>query len=191
MSQQRKPHSMLEASIDSIQTENDIFSANENLTKKYESLPLELNAQHKPKFKKHEKVFGSLRFQFVFGGKPEDHMPGKNITGNFTVTYIVPYNPKNFNISLLKQFVETEHDNNIRYAHRMTNIAKKQEHIHIAKLSIESIRTWFRTQKLDSAAFMSAVETACENNYTTYIENSSGEHCTLAITPVHRDSLLG
>lgn len=133
--------------------------------------------------------FSSLRFQFVFGGKPEEHMSGKNITGNFTVTYIVPYT-ENFSLRALRAHIESEHDNNIKLAQRLTNLAKRNERIQISRLSIESIRAWFRLQKVGESDFSSAVTSACEQNYTTYIESIGLEQCTLAITPIRLGSLL-
>lgn len=142
-------------------------------------------------YSKAKTVRDTLRFQFVFGGAPEDHITGKNITGNMTVTYVVPYDPDHFTLGTLKSHVEAEHDNNIRLAQRLTNQAKKNEHLQIAKFSIESVRAWFNSQKLDVDEFMEAVKTSYLNNFTTHVECTGiGEPCRLLITPQFHDGLI-
>lgn len=153
-------------------------------------------APAKHKFKTHAYVKpkaarDSLRFQFIFGGTPDDWKPGKNITGNLTVTYMLPYDPQTFCLAALRTYVEAEHDNNIRLAHRLGNESKRNEHILIAKLSIESVRGWFKSQTLDAEEFHKAVCTAVDCNHTVFMDCVGlREKCRLSITAQHLDSLI-
>lgn len=127
-----------------------------------------------------------LRFQFIIGALPEDTKPGKNIQGSMTVTYHVPHTPDSVTLARLRSHVEHEHDENMRRATRTTNTNKRQERSGIARMSIESVRDWFK--KADAVAFDDAVKIAVITNTTACIDTV--RDCRLAITPQHAEAAL-
>jgi hypothetical protein len=128
----------------------------------------------------------TLRFQFFIGRKPEDTRPGLNRTGNFTVTYTLPFHD-DFTVANLKSHVEKEHDQITKQATRLTNESKRTERITVANAVVESIRSWF-SALVDENVFNEAVVLAMATNTTTHVEVT--RDCELSITPQHADSLL-
>src|ERR1035437_1622091 len=91
----------------------------------------------------------TLRFQFFIGRKPEDTRPGLNRTGNFTVTYTLPFHD-DFTVANLKSHVEKEHDQITKQATRLTNESKRTERITVANAVVEafgvgSVLWWTKT----------------------------------------------
>ena len=128
----------------------------------------------------------TLRFQFIIGTLPEDTKAGKNIEGNMTVTYHVPYNPEHFSISSLRGHVESEHEENMKQAARTKNEHKRYERSGIARMSVDSVRDWFK--HTDASIFNEAVEIAVATNTTACLDHV--KYCRLAITPQHSDAVL-
>lgn len=126
-----------------------------------------------------------MRFQFQFGTLPESHISGKNMSGNLSMSYLVPYSRSDFSVSCLRSCVEHEHVENMKHAHRAKNMLRKQEREGIAKMSIDSLREWFSV--LDVTEFEAAVVLAWESNTTTVME---GRECRLLITPQQKDAVI-
>jgi hypothetical protein len=127
-----------------------------------------------------------LRFQFVFGELPPDLPTMKpNNTGNLTVSYLVPYTRESFGMERLRSVVEKDHDDNIKQAHRAKNTAKRPEREGIARISIDSMRDWFK--HVEVSDFMDAVNSAVDTNTTQVFTTKD---CRVRVTAQWNDAVI-